>query len=209
MRMKNVPPSGSVECCAESVMFAPRSNSQPETAATIPGRSGQTITSLAELSPVGSAAIYRDPTRTPGPPAGRTGSRFTSGLRRPNQSLTVAGRFCGRQLPRGASNDSQDHVRRSFVALVGALVPAVALADDPGAAVKADLTALSSAIGAAHTTLIADLSAVTTAANAGNKTGVVAAVKQFRSDRSTLLPAVQSDPQAAARPTSRPLGPRT
>src|SRR5579884_2443047 len=42
IRMKKVPSSGSVECCAESVMFAPRSKRNVETAATIPGRSGQT-----------------------------------------------------------------------------------------------------------------------------------------------------------------------
>jgi len=49
--MKNVPSSGSVECCAESVMFAPHSNRKLETAATIPGRSGQTTTSRAESVP--------------------------------------------------------------------------------------------------------------------------------------------------------------
>ena len=40
MRMKNVPPSGSVECWSELRMFASFSERNPETAATIPCRSG-------------------------------------------------------------------------------------------------------------------------------------------------------------------------
>jgi hypothetical protein len=45
--MKNVPPSGSVEYWSEATMLAPRSNRKPETAATIPWRSGQVISRRA------------------------------------------------------------------------------------------------------------------------------------------------------------------
>src|SRR5215471_11809727 len=44
-RRKNVPPNGSVEYCCDSVMFAPLSNRNWDTAATMPGRSGQVISS--------------------------------------------------------------------------------------------------------------------------------------------------------------------
>src|SRR3954454_6109459 len=43
MRMKNSPPSGSVECWSELMMFAPEAARKPATAATIPWRSGQVI----------------------------------------------------------------------------------------------------------------------------------------------------------------------
>jgi hypothetical protein len=45
--MKNKGSSGSVECWAESTMFAPRSKRKVETAATIPGRSGHAISRRA------------------------------------------------------------------------------------------------------------------------------------------------------------------
>lgn len=45
MRRKNVPPSGSLEYWPELTMFAPASARKLDTAATIPGRSGQETTS--------------------------------------------------------------------------------------------------------------------------------------------------------------------
>src|ERR1700747_974617 len=54
MRRKNVPPSGSVEYWSERTMFAPFSYRKRETPATIPGRSGQEISSRS--SP-GAAAL--------------------------------------------------------------------------------------------------------------------------------------------------------
>ena len=50
MRMKNAPPSGSVECWSEETMFAPRAARNPETAATMPWRSGHEISSRASIS---------------------------------------------------------------------------------------------------------------------------------------------------------------
>jgi len=47
VRRKKRPPLGSEEYCCEETMFAPRANRKPYTAATIPGRSGQAINSLA------------------------------------------------------------------------------------------------------------------------------------------------------------------
>ena len=47
MRMKKCPPPAAVECWADSMMFAPRAARKPETAATIPGPSGQSISSRA------------------------------------------------------------------------------------------------------------------------------------------------------------------
>ena len=70
-----------------------------------------------------------------------------------------------------------------FVALVGAFVPAGALAADPADTVKADLAQLTSHVTAAHDQLVADLAAVTSAAASGDKAGTVAALKQFRTDR--------------------------
>ena len=43
IRMKNSPPSGSVECWSELMMFAPEAARKPATAATIPWRSGQVM----------------------------------------------------------------------------------------------------------------------------------------------------------------------
>src|SRR3954447_21103534 len=43
IRMKNSPPSGSVECWSELMMFAPEAARKPATAATMPWRSGQVI----------------------------------------------------------------------------------------------------------------------------------------------------------------------
>ena len=77
-----------------------------------------------------------------------------------------------------------------LVALAAVLVPSFAAAD-PGSAVQADLTQLSTDLQAAHDTLVADLGAVATAAQAGDKTGAIAAIKKARSDAQTLLPAVQ------------------
>jgi hypothetical protein len=81
----------------------------------------------------------------------------------------------------------------ALAALVGALVPTAAIADSPGPgdAVKADLTQLSTDVSAAHTTLVADLNAIATAAKGGDRAGVVSGVKQFRTDSATLLPAVK------------------
>src|SRR3954447_16266709 len=41
MRMKNSPPSGSVECWSEVMMLAPEAARKPATAATMPWRAGQ------------------------------------------------------------------------------------------------------------------------------------------------------------------------
>src|SRR3954452_21696076 len=43
IRMKNSPPSGSVECWSELMMFAPEAARNPATAATMPWRSWQVI----------------------------------------------------------------------------------------------------------------------------------------------------------------------
>src|SRR4051812_1411993 len=43
IRMKNSPPSGSVECWSDEMMFAPEAARKPATAATMPCRSGQVI----------------------------------------------------------------------------------------------------------------------------------------------------------------------
>src|SRR5262245_11595307 len=45
MRMKNSPPSGSVECWSELMMLAPDEARNPATAATMPWRSGQVMSS--------------------------------------------------------------------------------------------------------------------------------------------------------------------
>src|SRR4051794_18362653 len=47
IRMKNSPPSGSVECWSELMMLAPEAARKPATAATMPWRSGQVMSSLA------------------------------------------------------------------------------------------------------------------------------------------------------------------
>ena len=47
VRRKNLPPIASEEYWWEETMFAPRSNRNVETAATIPGRSAQPISSRA------------------------------------------------------------------------------------------------------------------------------------------------------------------
>ena len=64
-----------------------------------------------------------------------------------------------------------------LVALVAVLVPSFAAAD-PGSAVQADLTQLSTDVQAAHDALVADLGAVTTAAQAGDKAGAIAAIRR-------------------------------
>ena len=79
-----------------------------------------------------------------------------------------------------------------LVALAVVLVPSFAAAD-PGSAVQADLTQLSTDVQAAHDALVTDLDAVTAAANAGDKAGAIAAIGKARSDAQTLLPAVQKD----------------
>src|SRR5215218_2036253 len=56
MRMKNVPPSGSVECWSELRMFASLSNRNPETAATIP-RSSE----LRGVAPIRATTIDLGP----------------------------------------------------------------------------------------------------------------------------------------------------
>jgi hypothetical protein len=45
--MKKRPPSGSLECWWESVMFAPRECRKPAIPATIPGRSAQLMSRRA------------------------------------------------------------------------------------------------------------------------------------------------------------------
>src|SRR4051794_27540835 len=45
MRMKNSPPSGSVECWSELMMLAPDAERKPATAATMPCRSGHLMSS--------------------------------------------------------------------------------------------------------------------------------------------------------------------
>ena len=50
MRMKNAPPSGSVEYWSEETMFASRAARNPETAATMPWRSAQEISSRASIA---------------------------------------------------------------------------------------------------------------------------------------------------------------
>src|SRR3954468_18345644 len=60
MRMKNSPPSGSVECWSELMMFAPEAARKPATAATIPWRSGQLISSRPRTAPVLGAVALLD-----------------------------------------------------------------------------------------------------------------------------------------------------
>ena len=79
-----------------------------------------------------------------------------------------------------------------FMALVAVLVPSLAAAD-PGSAVQADLTQLSTDLQTAHDTLVADFGAVGTAAQAGDKTGAITAIEKARSDAQALLPAIQKD----------------
>lgn len=74
-----------------------------------------------------------------------------------------------------------------------AVVPAVALADDPGAAVKADVAQLTTDVKAAHDSLIADLAAVTADAQKGDKAATRADVKKFRSDRRSALHTIVGD----------------
>ena len=50
MRMKNAPPSGSVEYWSEVTMLASRAARNPETAATMPWRSGQEMSSRASIA---------------------------------------------------------------------------------------------------------------------------------------------------------------
>jgi len=80
-----------------------------------------------------------------------------------------------------------------LVSLATAVVPAVALADDPTAAVTADLAQLSSAVKAAHDALIADLTAVTSDAQKSDQAATKADVQKFRSDRRSLLTPIRSD----------------
>ena len=60
MRMKKRPPSGSVECCWELMMFAPWRCRKPETAATIPGWSGQEMSSRAVTTADPTGALESD-----------------------------------------------------------------------------------------------------------------------------------------------------
>ena len=80
-----------------------------------------------------------------------------------------------------------------LVSLATAVVPAVALADDPTAAVTADLAQLSSDVKAAHDALIADLTAVTSDAQKSDQAATKADVQKFRSDRRSLLTPIRSD----------------
>jgi hypothetical protein len=80
----------------------------------------------------------------------------------------------------------------TFAALVFALGAALASAD-AGSAVQADLTQLGGDISAAHSTLIPDFNAITTAAQNGDKAAVIADIKQAQSDAATLLPAIRTD----------------
>jgi hypothetical protein len=80
-----------------------------------------------------------------------------------------------------------------LVTLVAALVPAVSLADDPSAAVKADIAQLSSDVKAAHDALIADLTAVTADAGKGDVAATRGDVTKLRSDRRSLLAPIRAD----------------
>ena len=79
-----------------------------------------------------------------------------------------------------------------LICFAAAIVPTLA-SGDAGSAVQADVTHLGNDVASAHTTLVTDSSNVTTAAQAGDKPAVKAALTTLRSDASTLLPAVQAD----------------
>ena len=57
--MKNEPPSGSVVCWSDSMMFAPRSATNRESAATIPGRSTQETSSRPDALRAHAAPLSR------------------------------------------------------------------------------------------------------------------------------------------------------
>lgn len=78
------------------------------------------------------------------------------------------------------------------VAAVAALAPTAAFADPTGV-VQSDLTQLSNAVSTANTTLVADLSAITTAAQAGDRATVKSDIEKFRSDRKTVVPPIRAD----------------
>lgn len=80
-----------------------------------------------------------------------------------------------------------------LVTLAVAVVPALALADDPGAAVKADVAQLSTDVKTAHDALITDLAAVTADAQKGDKSATRADVEKVRSDRRSLLAPIRAD----------------
>ena len=65
MRMKNAPPSGSVEYWSEVTMLASRAARNPETAATMPWRSAQEISRRASMG----AGGYGKPHARRRPPA--------------------------------------------------------------------------------------------------------------------------------------------
>ena len=77
--------------------------------------------------------------------------------------------------------------------LVAALVPALASSADPASTVQADLTQLSTDVMALHDTLLPDLTAITTAAQNGDKAGTRAAVAKWRADRRSVWPQVIQD----------------
>jgi len=79
------------------------------------------------------------------------------------------------------------------VVVAASLVPAFASATDPGAAVQADLTQLSTDVKALHDGLLPDLAAVTAAAQRADKSGVKAALVKLRTDNRALRPAVRKD----------------
>jgi hypothetical protein len=80
-----------------------------------------------------------------------------------------------------------------LVTFAVAVVPAVALADDPGSAVKADVAQLTADVKAAHDGLIADLGALTADAQKGDRAAVRLDVDKLRSHRHSLIGPIRSD----------------
>ncbi len=80
-----------------------------------------------------------------------------------------------------------------IVASVAALAPTAALAAPTASTVQVDLTQLSGAVTTANTTLVADLSAITAAAQAGNRAAVTSDIQKFRSDFKTLVVPIKAD----------------
>ena len=79
-----------------------------------------------------------------------------------------------------------------LICFAAALVPTLA-SGDAGSTVQADLTQFGNDVSAAHTTLLTDVSNLTTAAQAGDKAAVKTDLATLHSDASTLLPAVQAE----------------
>ena len=110
MRMKNSPPSGSVECWSELMMFAPEAARKPATAATMPWRSWQVI-SRRPFTQLGgyfararrtrrrraggarrAGAARRDRAAAPSPSSGRSATPLNS--RASSRGMIVTARPC-------------------------------------------------------------------------------------------------------------------